>query len=200
MMNPEKSVTGVKRFIIPLPDCVLLYNRSSSIKRNRSGTGKIQDLSFFSFFSIIIIYIRFIDTEGKTMEWKKTGITILSMSMALLLGGCSSEGHVTAYTAEPYYLYAEAMKSAPPLAILRSFYYNAGQKRFLSTGTERPARSTIVWAAAVRPSCHVLPEPAGHFSLLCKEKYRSSLLSDRREAAQCGRRHSSWTRRRWAAR
>ncbi len=46
------------------------------------------------------------------MEWKKTGIAILSMSMALLFGGCSSEGHVTAYTAEPYYLYAEAMKSA----------------------------------------------------------------------------------------
>ena len=36
------------------------------------------------------------------MEWKKTGIAILSMSMALLFGGCSSEGHVTAYTAEPY--------------------------------------------------------------------------------------------------
>lgn len=46
------------------------------------------------------------------MDNKKAIGIMLPLSMALLLGGCSSQKHVTEYTAEPYYLYAEVMKSA----------------------------------------------------------------------------------------
>ena len=47
------------------------------------------------------------------MEKRNTGRFLLPLSMALLLAGCNSvDKHVTEYTPENYFLYAETMKSA----------------------------------------------------------------------------------------
>ena len=62
------------------------------------------------------------------MDNKKSVRIMLPLSMALLFGGCSTQKHVTEYTAEPYYLYAEAMKSAGFKKRISTAYVN-------STGT-----------------------------------------------------------------
>ena len=59
------------------------------------------------------------------MDNKKSVRIMLPLSMALLFGGCSTQKHVTEYTAEPYYLYAEAMKSAGFKKRISTAYVNS---------------------------------------------------------------------------
>ncbi|MBE6127708.1 MAG: hypothetical protein E7185_00380 [Erysipelotrichaceae bacterium] len=66
------------------------------------------------------------------MDHKKTGTILISLSMALLLGGCGADKHVTEYTPENYYLYAEAMKSAGYKKRISTAYINNTDKVFTS--------------------------------------------------------------------
>lgn len=66
------------------------------------------------------------------MEAKKAGLAVLSLSMALLFGGCSSQKHVTEYTPESYYLYAEAMKSAGFRKRISTAYVNNTEQIYTS--------------------------------------------------------------------